>query len=456
MPQASFLSKVAAHGFDLVRWCQRCRIRLRLRRQKAQSKQQSNTSAPESETSQNRVSIWQQLSNQPTPSRSVPDSAVPGDQMPRLPASNRDLLPEDYLRVIGAERSTAAGYLEPSERFPAHRPVSNCPEENLYPLPPTLPTQPQLQPATSAVPHANGLQRRYFWPANPALLGYIKEPEGSLPVAGGYSDVWRCGVQFSRPSEALPTEVAVKVLQPALLHSHDDRDANARLLHRFQQEAITWLGAPNHPNIVPLVGWILTPSLSLISPWYKQGNLSYHLKKLSETQRTSILLGIAKGLDCLHSCNPPIVHGDLKPENILLSDWGEPLLADFGLSTILGEEGMYSTSHGVGGSVRWMSPEQMVEGSRSCQSDIYSFGTLAFTVLTGELPHPGLLDVQIMHKVCNSSSPNNPVEDWDKYPRLQGAIGTLLQECWSRLPEARPTMSAIVLRLTSLLRSLES
>lgn len=67
-------------------------------------------------------------------------------------------------------------------------------------------------------------------------------------------------------------------------------------------------------------------------------------------------------------------------ENILLSDRGEPLLADFGLSTILGEEGMYTPSHGGGGSARWMSPEQMNGGSRSCQSDVYSFGSLVFTV----------------------------------------------------------------------------
>ncbi|KIO27309.1 hypothetical protein M407DRAFT_73358, partial [Tulasnella calospora MUT 4182] len=221
------------------------------------------------------------------------------------------------------------------------------------------------------------------------------------------------------------------------------------------QEAITWLGAPNHPNIVPLIGWMLTPSLSFVSPWYKRGNLSHHLKDFSEAQRINILLGIAKGLDCLHSCRPPIVHGDLKPENVLLSDWGEPLLADFGLSTILGEEGMYSTSHGVGGTVRWMSPEQMIEGSRSCQSDVYSFGSLAFTVLTGELPHTGLLDVQILHKVCTSSDPKDPVEDWDKYPHIQGSIGNLLRECWSRSPEARPAMSAVASRLTVLLESLE-
>ncbi|KIO22699.1 hypothetical protein M407DRAFT_78959, partial [Tulasnella calospora MUT 4182] len=225
---------------------------------------------------------------------------------------------------------------------------------------------------------------------------------------------------------------------------------------RFMQEVITWLGLPRHPNIVPLIGWTLTPNLSFVSPWYEQGNLYRHLKNLSDTRRIRVLLGIAKGLECLHSCSPPVVHGDLKPENILMSDWGEPLLADFGLSTILGEERMYTSSHRVGGSFPWMSPEQMIEWSRSCQSDVYSFGSLMFTVVTGELPHAGLTDGQITLKVCNSNNPKDPVEDWSIYPQLQEPIKDLLKDCWSRSPDARPSMLAIVRRLTTLPESSKS
>ncbi|KIO22694.1 hypothetical protein M407DRAFT_216143 [Tulasnella calospora MUT 4182] len=225
---------------------------------------------------------------------------------------------------------------------------------------------------------------------------------------------------------------------------------------RFQQEARNWLAVSEHTNIVPLVGWTLTPSPSFISPWYKRGNLHRHLSKLSETQRGHMLLGIAKGLEYLHSHSPPVVHGDLKPENVLLSDSGEPLLADFGLSTILGEEELYTPSHRIGGSTPWMSPECIQGEPRSFQSDVYSFGSLAFTVMTGEFPHAGLTNNQITLKVCDASNPKDPIEDWSKYPRLQGLIKDLLKECWSRSPSARPTMSAVVGRLTNLLESRES
>ncbi|KIO16982.1 hypothetical protein M407DRAFT_229949, partial [Tulasnella calospora MUT 4182] len=245
--------------------------------------------------------------------------------------------------------------------------------------------------------------------------------------------------------------------RPVWLNDRGDADASEVLRQRFEQEVITWSGLPNHPNIVPLLGWTLTPDLSFISPWYEQGNLYRHLKYLSGMQKIHVILGIAKGLECLHSCNPPVVHGDLKPENILLSDQKEPLLADFGLSTILGEEKMYTPSHGGGGSAPWMSPEQMADGSRSCQSDVYSFGNLVFTVMTGELPYPGLTDLQTRYKVYNSQDSNGPVEDWGAYPQLQGSIKDIVKDCWSWSPSARPSMSAVVRRLTLLeSRDLES
>lgn len=75
--------------------------------------------------------------------------------------------------------------------------------------------------------------------------------------------------------------------------------------------------------------------------------------------------------------------------------------------------------------------------------------------MTGELPYDGLPDPQISLKVCDINSPDGPVEDWKKYPQLQGLVKELLMDCWSQLPSARPSMSAIIQRLNTLLDSCE-
>lgn len=344
--------------------------------------------------------------------------------------------------------------IKPNHPTGSQAPTLNPPNVDMNPLPQTRSHQPVMTVPSPLGSDASTPRKLRFWPAERSFHGCVSEPKGKPSCLGGYSDVWRCKIWFSTPSEAFPNEVAVKVLRSVGLGDCASPDTREVLLQRFEAEAIVWVGLV-HPNIVPLIGWTLKPHLSLISPWQEQGDLSHHLESLSEIQKVQLLLGIAKGLEYLHSRNPPVVHGDIKPENILLSDQGEPLLTDFGLSAILEDEMMYSASRSMGGSTPWMSPECMLGEPGSRQSDVYSFGNLAFTIMTRTLPHAGLTPNQITLRVCNSEDPKDPVDDWNKYPQLEGLIKDLLKDCWSRSPDARPSMLVVVQRLTTLLESHE-
>ncbi|KAG8944672.1 hypothetical protein FRC04_001636 [Tulasnella sp. 424] len=218
-----------------------------------------------------------------------------------------------------------------------------------------------------------------FLSTEPSFRGYVSEPKGKPDRCGGYSDVWKCRVRFCEPTDLHPVEVAVKVLRKVDLNQFGEGESHQRILARFQQEAITWAGLA-HPNIVPLIGYILVPSPGFISPWYRKGSLRQYLDENSNVDRQKLLHGIAKALDFLHSRTPRIAHGDLKPENILIDEQNEPRIAGFGLATILGEEHMYTVSQRQAGTWRWMAPEQNLGASRSCESDTYSFGSLAFWV----------------------------------------------------------------------------
>lgn len=155
----------------------------------------------------------------------------------------------------------------------------------------------------------------------------------------------------------------------------------------------------------------------------------------------------------LRSLLQPGLTESTSQENILLSEQGQPLLADFGTPAVLGEEEAYTPSHHFWRSLRWTSPECLMGESRSCESDLYSFGSLAFTVLTGFSPHAGLTNNQITLTICSKNDPK--IEDWSIYPQLQGSVRDLLKECGARLPDARPSIPSIVQRLRGRPKSYE-
>ncbi|KAG8947060.1 hypothetical protein FRC04_011240 [Tulasnella sp. 424] len=433
MPRPRFLSKLGSWGSKVNKW----RKRVAEERLPTPISFQNEVSPEEAPAGQRPDNEHQPSNSSRPPNGGYPSSSFSSPQI-TSPEPTVDVPAGDSQAVAVAAnktlKPTTATASHPSALDLTNGATSSCPQT------PSAWSDLPSPPISSLDSNANTRPVEYgFWPTKPSLLGCIAEGE---PVCGGaFSSVWRCRISFCTPSEALPTE-------------------------RFQQEGMTWFGLLDHPNIVPLIGWTLTPKLSFISPWYRRGNLAHYLKikKISRTEQLQLLLDIAKGLEYLHSRSPPVVHGDLKPvssfflvqDNVLLSDEGEALLTDFGLSTIMGQESMYSPSHHRGGSVPWMSPEQMSEESKSCQSDVYSFGSLAFAVLTGKTPHHGLTSGQIICQVCHPINPRDPVKNWSNFPRLRGSVGDLLRDCWSRSPAARPPMSEVVRRLNTLLESCET
>ncbi|KIO32377.1 hypothetical protein M407DRAFT_66853, partial [Tulasnella calospora MUT 4182] len=224
------------------------------------------------------------------------------------------------------------------------------------------------------------------------------------------------------------------------------------LFQRLSQEAITWMRL-SHPNVVPLVGFTITPLPSLISPWYEQGNIRSYLSQHNQVNRLKLIYDVARGLEHLHFQTPSIAHGDIKPENILINERGDALVSDFGLATVLGDERWYTASHHGGGSYRYTAPEFLLgqQDSRTCNGDVYSFASLAFEILTGHLPHSAIkIDIQICIRLGNSKGPNYPIDEWSEYPEL-APVEDILRQCWSRSPEDRPSMKKVVERLSELM-----
>jgi serine/threonine protein kinase len=101
----------------------------------------------------------------------------------------------------------------------------------------------------------------------------------------------------------------------------------------------------------------------------------------------NIIRQIGQALGAAHEKG--IWHRDLKPENIMLQvlPGGDEhvRLIDFGLATIADLAAKHQTYTRIAGSPGYMAPEQF-SGQPSAATDIYSFGVIAYEIVTGRKP----------------------------------------------------------------------
>jgi serine/threonine-protein kinase len=99
-----------------------------------------------------------------------------------------------------------------------------------------------------------------------------------------------------------------------------------------------------------------------------------------------ILQQIGTGLEAAHSAG--VVHRDLKPSNVLVGERGAVKIIDFGLATTTMGEGLTATG-AILGTPHYMAPEQVRGRPVDARTDIYSFGALAYHLVTGRPPFSG-------------------------------------------------------------------
>ena len=190
------------------------------------------------------------------------------------------------------------------------------------------------------------------------------------------------GVVYRAHDTMLGRNVALKFMthSPRLNSEHGDR---------LRREARA-LAALNHPNILTIheIGDADgTPFLVL--EWVGGGALSdpSFERPLSTREFARVALPIAEALGAAH--DQGIVHRDVKPANVLVSDEGRVKLADFGLARSRELDRDVTRTAGVVGTVAYMSPEQANGAEVGPTSDVFSFGVLAYELLTGRKPFEG-------------------------------------------------------------------
>jgi beta-lactam-binding protein with PASTA domain/predicted Ser/Thr protein kinase len=212
-------------------------------------------------------------------------------------------------------------------------------------------------------------------------------------ASGGMGEVFRAH------DAVLRREVAIKVLHPQFA---GDRGFVDRFRREAQAAAIL-----NHPNIVGVFDWGSTDGTYFMVMEYVPGlNLRTLLSengRLEPAQVVEVALQVLGALD--HAHRHGIVHRDIKPENILIAQDGTIKVADFGLARAYAESSVSQADGTVTGTVQYLSPEQIQGEPADPRTDLYSFGVVAFELLTGRPPFAGETSLSIAYQHLSGRVP---------------------------------------------------
>jgi serine/threonine-protein kinase len=158
-----------------------------------------------------------------------------------------------------------------------------------------------------------------------------------------------------------------------------------------------------------------------------------------------ILRAVARALDAAHAKG--VAHRDLKPENIFLAreeDGLFPKLLDFGIAKLTSNDEQLAHKTGTGvplGTPYYMSPEQCRGRDVDHRTDIYSFGVLAYRLLTGTYPFEGEL-IEILHKQMHEEPPPPSSRNTALTPEVDRAIAWMMRK--EPIERPRTAIAAVV------------
>ncbi len=250
---------------------------------------------------------------------------------------------------------------------------------------------------------------------------------------------------FLAEETALGRMVVLKVMSPHL--------AQGLSVDRFTRE-IRLAARLQHPHIVPLFSAGEVDGL----PWYTMPyidgeSLRARLSRQGELpvgEAVAVLRDIARALEYAHAHD--VVHRDIKPENVLLSG-NSACVADFGIAKAVnaartsvepgGANDASLTGTGLSiGTPAYMAPEQAAGlGDVDHRADLYSFGCIAYELLSGRPPFSNR-SVQAMMMAHMTEKPSLARLRRAEIPRT---LSDLVICCLAKEPNERPSSALAVL-----------
>jgi serine/threonine-protein kinase len=245
---------------------------------------------------------------------------------------------------------------------------------------------------------------------------------------------------FVAQDTRLGRQVVVKVLSPDLAAGVNS--------DRFHREILV-AAQLQHPHIVPVLAAGETDGLPYFTMPYVAGeSLRRRLdggKPLPVVDAVAVLRDVGRALAYAHEHG--VVHRDIKPDNVLIAG-GAAAVTDFGIAKALsssrtfGGENLTRVGNSLG-TPAYMAPEQVAaDPNADHRIDIYSFGAMAYELLTGAPPFHG----RPPHAVLSAHLTEQPAPLETRAPDVPPALAALVMKCLAKSPGERPQTADEVVR----------
>ncbi|MFM9367403.1 Stk1 family PASTA domain-containing Ser/Thr kinase [Streptomyces sp. Da 82-17] len=249
-------------------------------------------------------------------------------------------------------------------------------------------------------------------------------------AVGGMATVYRA------VDTRLDRVLALKVMHPTLA-------ADASFVERFIREAKS-VARLSHPNVVGVYDQGADGAYVYLAMEYVAGcTLRDVLRERGALQPRAaldILEPVLAALGAAHRAG--FVHRDMKPENVLIGDDGRVKVADFGL--VRAVDTVTNTTGAVLGTVSYLAPEQIENGTADPRVDVYACGVVLYEMLTGAKPHTGDSPAQVLYRHLNEDVPPPSAG----VPGLPFELDELTAAATARTPDVRPHDAVALLSQT--------
>lgn len=254
-------------------------------------------------------------------------------------------------------------------------------------------------------------------------------------AVGGMATVYRA------VDTRLDRVLALKVMHPALA-------TDVSFVERFIREAKS-VARLAHPNVVAVFDQGAQGQYVYLAMEYVAGCTLRDVLRdrgaLQPRAALDILEPVLAALGAAHRAG--FVHRDMKPENVLIGDDGRVKVADFGLVRAVGT--VTNTTGSVLGTVSYLAPEQIENGTADTRTDVYACGVVLYEMLTGSKPHGGDTPAQVIYQHLNEAVPPPSAA----VPGLPAELDGLVASATARDPEVRPFDAVALLAETREARS---